>query len=384
MIIDVAKTEHLHYDITISSVSAFIQEEEEGAVMPADSGKKVIILYILQILQRYTDAEHSMTQQQIAEKLRDLYHLEVNRATVKRNISDLIDAGYNIQYTEVVRTHVNRQTGEAEENVIYTDLYYEHDFTEPELHMVIDGLLFSRSVPYKQRRQLIDKLGSLSSVHFNRRMNHVHCMSADSPQNPELFHTIDVLDEAITAGKQVRITYNFYGTDLKLHPSTSEDGTPRRQTLNPYQLVASEGRYYLICNNDHYDTVSNYRVDRITNIEMLETPAKPKGRVIGLENGLNLQDYVYQNLNMFSGEAENVEFLIPRSAVSLIIDFFGKHVSFFDREDGKVSCRLLVSTEAMKHWAVQFANLVQVTAPQHLVEEIRAELRKACVLYGLA
>ena len=351
--------------------------------MPADSGKKVIILYILQILQRYTDADHPMTQQQIMEKLRSDYGLEVNRATVKRNLGDLLDAGYDIQYSEVVRTQVNRQTGETEENVIYTDLYYEHDFTGPELHMVIDGLLFSRSVPYKQRRQLIDKLGRLSSVHFNQRMNHVHCMSADSPQNPELFHTIDVLDEAITAGRQVRITYNFYGTDLKLHPSLAEDGTPRRQTLNPYQLVASEGRYYLICNNDHYDTVSNYRVDRITDIEMLETPVKPKDQVVGLEDGLNLQDYVYQNLNMFSGEAENVEFIIPRSAVSLVIDFFGKHVSFFDLEDGRVSCRLLVSAEAMKHWAVQFANVVRVTAPKHLVEEVRAELKKACALYDL-
>lgn len=349
--------------------------------MPGDSGKKVVILYILQILRRYTDADHPMTQQQIIEKLRSEYGIEVNRSTVKRNLGDLIDAGYNIQYSEVTRSQVNRQTGETEENVICTDLYYEHDFTEPELHMVIDGLLFSRSVPYRQRRQLIDKLGSLSSIHFNRRMNHVHCMSADSPQNPELFHTIDVLDEAITAQKQVRITYNQYGTDMKLHPTLTVDGQPRRQTLNPYQLVASEGRYYLICNNDHYDTVSNYRVDRITDIEMLETPVKPRGQVIGLEDGLNLQDYVFQNLNMFSGKAENAEFIIPRSAVSLVIDFFGKHVSFFDLEDGRVHCRLLVSTEAMRHWAVQFAAVARVTAPKHLVEEIRAELKKAMDLY---
>ncbi len=351
--------------------------------MPADLGKKVIILYILQILQRFTDADHPMTQQQIAEKLRSEYDLEVNRATVRRNLSDLIDAGYDIQYTEVIRSQVNRQTGETEENVIYTDLYYEHDFTEPELHMLIDGLLFSRSVPYRQRRQLIDKLGRLSSVHFNRRMNNVHCMSSDSPQNPELFHTIDILDEAITAGKQVRIVYNYYGTDLKLHPSQTEAGRPKHQVLNPYQLVASEGRYYLICNNDRYDTVSNYRVDRITDIEILETPVKPPSRVIGLEDGLNLQDYVYQNLNMFSGQPEDVEFIIPRSAVSLVIDFFGRHVSFFDREDGQVQCRLRVSAEAMKRWAVQFANIARVTAPQHLVEDVRAELRRAMDLYGM-
>lgn len=351
--------------------------------MLQETGKKIIILYILQILRKYTDDSHTMTQQEIVDRLRSEYGIEVNRSTVKRNLFDLIEAGYDIQYTEVTRSQLNRKTGEKEDNTIYTDLYYEHDFTEAELHMIIDGLLFSRSVPYRQRKTLIDKLGKLSSSYFNQRMNHVHCMSSDSPQNPELFHTIEMLDEAITDGKQIRITYNYFGTDMKLHPTLNADGSVKRQTLNPYQMVASEGRYYLICNNDHYSTVSNYRIDRITDIELLETSVKPKSQVEGLEDGLNLQDYVYQNLNMFSGRAEQVEFIIPKSAVSLIIDFFGKHVSFYEQEDGNVSCRLQVSLEAMKRWAVEHANMVRVTSPQSLVEEVRAELKKAMGLYGL-
>ena len=351
--------------------------------MTTEAGKKIIILYILQILQRYTDAKHPMTQQQIADRLQADYGQNVNRATVKRNINDLIAAGYDIQYTAVRRSQAKKKPDEAEENIICTDLYYEHDFTEAELHMLIDGLLFSRSVPYRHRKQLIDKLGRLSSIHFNQRMNHVHCMSADSPQNKELFHTIDVLDEAITSGKQILITYNYYGTDLKLHPTKRSDGTPKRQLINPYQMVANEGRYYLICNYDHYDTVSNYRIDRITNIEMLDTPVKPISQVRGLEKGLELQDYVYQNLNMFTGEPIDAEFIIPASAVSLVIDFFGKHVAFTNRDDGSVLCRLKVSGDAMRHWAVQFANLARVISPPELVEEIKEELKKATALYDM-
>ena len=130
--------------------------------MPIESGKKIIILYILQILRRYTYADHTMTQQQIAERLRSEYGLEVNRSTVKRTIADLLEAGYDIQYTEVTRSYTDKKTGEKEENTIYTDLYYEHDFTGAELHMLIDGLLLSRSVPYRHRKQLIEKLGKLS------------------------------------------------------------------------------------------------------------------------------------------------------------------------------------------------------------------------------
>ena len=367
------------------NISAIIREnrEERYACMMPESGKKIIILFILQILREYTDSNHTMTQQQIADKLKSKYGMDVNRSTIKRNLTDLIDAGYDIQYNEVARSHTDKKTGEKEENVIYTDLYFQHDFTESELRMLIDGLLFSRSVPYKQRKQLIDKLGKLSSSYFNQRMNHVHCMSADSPQNPELFHTIDVLDEAIANGKQIRITYGYYGTDMKLHKARNEDGSEKRQTLNPYQMVASEGRYYLICNNDHHENVANYRIDRIMNVEMLETSVKPKSQVVGLEEGLNLQDYVYQNLNMFSGKAEQVEFVIPKGSVSLVIDFFGKHVRFTDRQDGTVSCRISVSREAMKRWAVQFAGVAKVVSPPELLDEIRAEIRKAAEKYEI-
>ena len=351
--------------------------------MPLESGKKIIILYILNILKKYTDMNHTMTQQEIADKLMSDYGMAVNRATVKRNVSDLIDADYDIGFREITRSHTDKSTGEKEENSIYTDLYYIHEFSESELHMLIDGLLFSRSVPYKPRRDLIRRLGELSSSHFSQRMRHVHSMNADSPENKKLFWNIEVLDEAIADGKQVEIIYGYYGTDLELHESRNPDGTVRKQLLNPYQLVASDGRYYLICNKDNYDNVANYRVDRIMDIRLLNTPAKPKSQVAGLENGLKLQDYVYEHVNMFSGEPEKVEFIVPEKSVSLVIDFFGKHVHFFDRGDGTVSCSMKVSREAMKRWASQFAAIVRVVSPPELAEEIRGEIRKAAENYGM-
>ena len=48
-----------------------------------------------------------------------------------------------------------------------------------------------------------------------------------------------------------------------------------------------------------------------------------------------------------------------------------------------VSCRLKVSVTAMKHWAVEHANIARVVSPDSLVDEIREEIRKAGALYGL-
>ena len=115
--------------------------------MPADSGKKLNALYILQILRKYTDFDHRMTQQQIADKLMEEYGVPISRATVKRTLTELIDEGFFIEYTEVPRNYTDKGSGDVEDNTILTDFYYIHDFTESELHMLIDGLLFSRSVP---------------------------------------------------------------------------------------------------------------------------------------------------------------------------------------------------------------------------------------------
>ena len=351
--------------------------------MLIDGGKKISILYILNILKEYSDEDHPMSQQQIADKLLEQYGMEVDRGTVKNNIMSLIDAGILTGYTTITRSSVNKETGEKEENTIYTKLYYEHDFTEPEMHMLIDGLLFSRSVPYTPRKELIEKLGKLAGPNFSRRMQRVHSMDADAPQNRNLFWIIEVLDEAIAEGKQVEVVYGRYGTDMKLHATLNEDGTEKIQLLNPYQLAASDGRYYLICNKDNYDNVAHYRVDRIMKIRKLDTPAKPGNQVQGLEDGLKLQEWLFQHVNMFSGEPEKVEFTVRKDNVGLVIDFFGKHVSFFDKGDGTVSCHITVSLEAMKKWALQFAKDVRVESPESLVEEIRADIRKINENYGL-
>ena len=351
--------------------------------MPADSGKKLNALYILQILRKYTDFDHRMTQQQIADKLMEEYGVPISRATVKRTLTELIDEGFFIEYTEVPRNYTDKGSGDVEDSTILTDFYYIHDFTESELHMLIDGLLFSRSVPYGARKELIDKLCELNSSHFSQRMKRVHSMSADSPENRGLFVNIDKLDQAIMEKKQVEITYGYYGTDMKLHARLNEDGTEKKQVLNPYQLVASDGRYYLICNKDNYDDVANYRVDRIIDIRMLETPCKSWDRVRGLENGLKLEEFLFQHVNMFAGKPEKVEFIIPKSFVSVVIDFFGSYVSFFDKGDGTISCHIDVSLEAMRHWAGQFADTVRVVSPESLVEEIREDIRKAAENYGM-
>ena len=318
--------------------------------------KKMLILNILEILKRHTNAEHPITQKKIMEYLEKDYGMTAERKAVKRNLAELMEAGFPVRTgSEKLRTTVNPDTGEEEDNIACSDFYYEHEFTDAELRLVIDGVLFSRTVPQRQGKDLIRKLEDLTDESFRYKVDHVRSLPENRPENRQLFYTVEVLDEAISRRKQVKLTYNSYGTDKALHPHMDEEGKPKRQVINPYQIVAANGRFYLICNHDSYDNVAHYRLDRITDIRLLDTPRKPAREIPEMKTGLNLPKHLAEHLYMFPGKSVRVTFRAKKYLLNDLIDWFGKDIQFTDETEDEVTAAVSVNLKAMRVWAMQYA-----------------------------
>ena len=198
--------------------------------------KKMLIINILDILKRYSDEEHRLSQKDIIKILETEYGMKADRKAVKRNLMNLMEFGYDIEFSEFVR--INKS---GEEETIYTDWYLVRDFSDAELRLLIDGLLFSKHIPYSQCKELIEKLKGLSNIYFSTKVKHICNLPENMPSNKQLFLTIEVLDEAISKGYQVTFTYNEFGTDKKLHPRENSEGEVREYIINPYQIVATNG-----------------------------------------------------------------------------------------------------------------------------------------------
>ena len=175
--------------------------------MSAKQPKKQLILNILDILRKYTDEDHRLSQKEIVDILKTEYNMSADRKSVRRNLLDLMELGYEIEYSEAIRMVPNRKTGELEESYIWSDFYLVREFTDSELRLLIDSLLFSRHIPYSQCRELVEKLEGLSSRYFESKVRHIRTLPDQAPQNRQLFYTIDMLDEAISKGKQVAFLY---------------------------------------------------------------------------------------------------------------------------------------------------------------------------------
>lgn len=343
--------------------------------------KKLIIINILDILNKYTDAEHTLSQKEIQQKLESEYSMKVDRKAVKRNLMNLIDFGYQIEYSETPRTTLNKKTGEYEDNNILTDFYIEREFDNSELRLLIDSIIFSSHIPQGDKKRLIEKLEGLSNVYFKTRMKHVAFIDGKKSETNALFYTIEVLDEAITKGKQVRFHYDEYGMDKKLHHRKTEDGTIREYIINPYQIVAKNGRYYLICNYDKYDDLANYRLDRIADIALLDTDVKPVTALPGMEHGLDLKKHLNQHIYMFSDKIIRAKFIAQKYIMNDIMDFFGDDAQLGDETKDTVTVSVQLAELDMEFFAMQFATEITVVEPQHLAEKCKNNILAAAERY---
>lgn len=165
--------------------------------------------------------------------------------------------------------------GIPEDDLLWTDFYLKQKFTNEELRLLIDSLLFSKHIPYSQAKKLITKLESLSNIYFKSRSQYIYPLPVDRTDNKQVFYNISILDEAIRKKQKVLFEYAEYHTDKKMH--LKKAGRWKCTGICCYTVSngCTGGKYYLICNYDKYDDISNYRVDRIRNIQILEEKGKP-------------------------------------------------------------------------------------------------------------
>lgn len=305
--------------------------------------KKLALLRILQLLQKLSYEGHPLTHSDIARELEQRYGITMERKAVSRNISVLREAGYDI--------------------VSVRDGCYlrEREFEPGELRALIDGVISSRYINGSQSKALIEKLTDLGGPGFDPHIRHLRTLPyTDKADNQELFLNIELVDEAITAQKQLSFDYNRYGVDGQPHKT-------KRHRVSPYQLLLHNQRYYLAARNERYGSLTFYRLERITCVKILDEPLTPP------EQGMDFSALSLERPYMFTDASEKVVFYADESIADQVIDWFGS-AAHIRPEKGHLRVTVTTSTEAMRYWALQYLNYVEVISPPKLRENISRDL----------
>ena len=328
--------------------------------MYATGNKKMLNMLILEILRKYSDEYHSLTQQDIIRLLDKNYGMVCDRRSVKSNILSLKEMGYDISMEQGYRL-------------------LSREFDDSELRILIDSVLFSKSISTRQAKDLIGKIRELASNYFNAKVSHVSNLpELNRTINKQAMYSLDAINDAIAEKKKICFIYNEIGTDLKLHPKREEP-----YKVNPYQIVANNGRFYLIANYDKYDNIAHFRVDKMTNVRILDEKTKPMSKVKGLEKGLNLPKHMAEHIYMFSGESVPVKLKTTEDMMSELVDWFGRDFRILEKSGENIIVRITCNENAMRYWLLQYGPYVEVIEPTSLRKQIISDIEKMRTKYLL-
>ena len=305
------------------------------------------ILYLLRILEQYTDEKHPLTTKQLIDKLQDEYGISAHRTTLTKDIAALQEFG-----VDIVTVHSTQSK------------YFigSRKFELPELKLLIDAVESSRFITAKKSESLIRKIHTLTSqgqVSKLRRNNYV--VDRIKPDNEQIYYIVDTINDAINEGKQISFQYYDYsGLKKKVLKNKGEI-----YKLSPYKLIWSGDYYYVIGYSEKKGKVINFRVDRIA-----AAPTILSENAIPVPKDFDLENFTKEVFFMFSGDEVEVDLQCDNSLMKTMIDRFGENVKTlaYDMTSFRLITEVSVSPTFFG-WVFGFDGKVKILGPKNVKEQ---------------
>lgn len=337
------------------------------------------LLRLLGLLHTMTDADHPMALGEIVRQLNSGAD-KVSVRTVRRALDDIGACLEELEYEERRRVVFDRAAGACREEIVRTNYYLTHAFTDGELRFLMDQVQFSQQIPGRQRADLLEKLKALGSSYF--RMRRLLPSRPVCQENQQLFLNVELVEEAVQSKKRIALTYLGYDIHRKLTVRLDQNGKPRLHILSPYSLAAMDGRYYLICNNDRFDSLSHYRIDRMHDIRILDTPVRPFSELqISCGNDFDLETYWQQHAYMMAGDHVRAVLHVDHSRIDCLLDTFHGQAELTEK-DGILQATVRAGRKALLRFIRIHSPQVEVLAPREFRREAADSLKAALAVYA--
>jgi predicted DNA-binding transcriptional regulator YafY len=341
--------------ISIIKHTFFIFEQEDRD-MPKFPDQKLRMMLILKILQEETDREHTISITELADRLKS-YKIKFERKAIYSDFEVFREAGLSIGQTKGHRF----------------GYYWDNHVLElAELKILIDAVQSFRFLTGRKTRQMINKLKYLAGPYDTLRLEEqVREKGRVKAQNEQVFMAIPRLFDAIADNKQVSFKYFEYTLTKTLRHRRNG----HVYTVSPYALHQDNDYYYLICHNPERGIV-HFRVDKIAEIEVLEDDSKP------LPEDFDLVTYTQQMISMYGGELETVTIEFANDLIGVVIDRFGTDIDLARVDENHFSTKLQVGiSPTFFSCLFLFGDQAKITAPEHVVDQVRNQVKELCELY---
>ena len=246
----------------------------------------------------------------------------------------------------------------------------DRSFSLPELKILMDAVHASSFITEKKSAELIEKLAALAGEHRAEVLKrNMVCFNTRKHSNEKILYTIDTLEEAVLSQKKVIFLY----FDLDENGQRVYRRGGHHYVVEPVALVFNEDNYYLTSYSSRFDSTSNYRVDRMDAVEIIDEPCCDKA--VSLRD--EVASYTEQAFKMFGGQLEDVVLEFDRSLIGVVYDKFGEGVKMLPSGEKKCIATVRVRiSPVFWGWLFQFAGDMRILSPSSVQEEYRQRAEK--------
>lgn len=324
---------------------------------------KVKLLFLHDIFTRQTDKEHVYSANELCDLLSE-YGINCERKSIYSDIEALKEYGMDI---------VNVRSPKRG--------YYlnERKFDVAEVRLLIDAVQAAKFISSRKTKALIYKIGNLLSEFQEEELREqIYVESSFKSEKEDLYDIIKSLDDAIKKSKQVQITY----AKRKLENRYLKKSEGKVFLINPYSLLWSNDHYYLVCNNDKYNNLMHLRLDRISQVKLLDSQSKHFSKVSKYTDKFDTADYSNKIFNMFTGESGEIELCCDNRIIDDILEKFGDEtpLKIFDENHFVFKADVELSNGLIS-WIMQYGADIKVLSPKNLSDALIEKTKEILSVY---
>lgn len=234
------------------------------------------------------------------------------------------------------------------------------------LDRVSDFLTKSNNMYSKEYKNSINRIKSnfKSREYIDEKVKYFYIYPGSSINQEKEVRLCEQISDAYSMKKKVEIGYK-----------SIKSGVSER-ILHPYGIYNYEGDTYLIAYCEKRKEVRDFKVCRISKMEILDDDYI-------IDKEFDIHEYTKNSIGNFKGEELEIHLIIRESFATIVSEKrWSSKQSIKELEDGSIDFKArMMGYEQIKSWILGMGPSVTVVSPQKLVDDIKEDIKKMMNTY---
>lgn len=234
------------------------------------------------------------------------------------------------------------------------------------LDRVSDFLTKSNNMYSKEYKNSINRIKSnfKSREYIDEKVKYFYIYPGSSINQEKEVRLCEQISDAYSMKKKVEIGYK-----------SIKSGVSER-ILHPYGIYNYEGDTYLIAYCEKRKEVRDFKVCRISKMEILDDDYI-------IDKEFDIHEYTKNSIGNFKGEELEIRLIIREPFATIVSEKrWSSKQSIKELEDGSIDFKArMMGYEQIKSWILGMGPSVTVVSPQKLVDDIKEDIKKMMNTY---